>query len=47
MAHLAARVMRRVVSWLALFTGPLLIIMVSGSCGFVLGVAAASGSPLP
>jgi hypothetical protein len=39
--------MRRVVVWLARFTGPLMIIMVSGSCGFVLGVAAASGSALP
>jgi hypothetical protein len=36
--------MRRAVDWLARFTGPLMIIMISGSCGFVLGVAAASGS---
>ena len=39
--------MRRAVGWLARFTGPLLIIIVSGSCGFVLGVAAASGPALP
>ncbi|MFF3908805.1 hypothetical protein ACFYZJ_23150 [Streptomyces sp. NPDC001848] len=43
MAYLAARVMRGVVDWLARFTGPLMIVMVSGSCGFVLGVTAASG----
>lgn len=47
MAHLAADVMGPAVGWLARFTGPLLIVMVSGSCGFVLGVAAASGATLP
>ena len=35
--------MHGVVDWLARFAGPLMIVMVSGSCGFVLGVAAASG----
>ncbi len=47
MAHLAADVMGRAVGWLARFTGPLLIVMVSGSCGFLLGVAVASGAALP
>ncbi|MBW8798976.1 MAG: hypothetical protein JF597_37030 [Streptomyces sp.] len=47
MAYLASRVMRRVLSWLGRFAGPQFIITVSGSCGFVLGVAAASGSAIP
>lgn len=39
--------MRPAVDWLARFTGPLLIVMISGACGFVLGVAAASAPVLP
>lgn len=31
--------MGRVMGWLARFTGPLLIAMISASCGFVIGVA--------
>ncbi|MEY2241484.1 hypothetical protein ACFYW8_43665 [Streptomyces sp. NPDC002742] len=29
----------RAMGWLARFTGPLLIVVISASCGFVLGVA--------
>ncbi|MCT9077288.1 hypothetical protein [Streptomyces fulvoviolaceus] len=47
MAHLAARVMRRAVDRLGRFAGPLLIILIAGSCGFVLGVTAVSASALP
>lgn len=39
--------MRRAVGWLGRFAGPLLIVLISGSCGFVLGVGAVSGSGLP
>jgi hypothetical protein len=46
-ADLEAVVMRRVVRWLGRSTGPLLIIMVSGSCGFVLGAALASAPSHP
>lgn len=38
--------MRKVVAWLGQFTGPLMIIMISGSCGLVIGFTLASG-PLP
>lgn len=38
--------MRRAIAWLGKFTGPLLIIMISGSCGLVIGFTLASG-PLP
>lgn len=33
---------RRCTGWLARFTGPLLIVMISASCGFVIGVAASA-----
>ncbi|MGW5736564.1 MULTISPECIES: hypothetical protein [Streptomyces] len=47
MAILDARMMRRWATWLGQFTGPLLIIMISGSCGVVIGFTLASGaSPL-
>lgn len=39
--------MGRALGVLARFAGPLMIVMISGSCGFVLGVAAASGSAFP
>lgn len=39
--------MGRAVGWLGRFAGPLLIILIAGSCGFVLGVTAASASALP
>jgi hypothetical protein len=41
--------MRRALGWLGRLAGPLLIIAISASCGFVLGVtaASASGSALP
>lgn len=32
------RVAKRLFDRIAAFTGPLLIIMISGSCGFVIGV---------
>lgn len=38
--------MRRAVGWLGRLTGPLLIVIISASCGFVLGATAASGSAL-
>jgi hypothetical protein len=47
MAYLAALVMHRAAVWLGRFAGPLLIITIAGSCGFVLGVAVASASPSP
>ncbi|MCT9084457.1 hypothetical protein [Streptomyces fulvoviolaceus] len=47
MAHLEAPVMRRAVGWLGRFAGPLLIITISASCGFVLGATAATSSALP
>ncbi|MET7445265.1 hypothetical protein [Streptomyces sp. NPDC005508] len=30
------------VAWLARYTGPLLIVLVSASCGFVIGVTAST-----
>lgn len=39
--------MGRLMSWLARFTGPLLIVMISASCGFVIGVAVSALSPAP
>lgn len=39
--------MRRAVGWLARFTGPLLIVMVSASCGFVIGVAVSTVPSTP
>ena len=47
MGHLAAPVMRRAAGWLGRFAGPLLIITIAGSCGFVVGVAVASADFLP
>ncbi|WP_405671835.1 hypothetical protein [Streptomyces sp. NBC_01530] len=47
MARLEALVMRRTLGVLARFTGPLMIVMISGSCGFVLGVTFASSPALP
>lgn len=38
--------MRRTIARLGQFTGPLMIIMISGSCGLVIGFTLASGSPL-
>ncbi|WP_279635454.1 hypothetical protein [Streptomyces diastatochromogenes] len=32
-------VMGRAVSWLARYTGPSLIVLISACCGFVIGVA--------
>ncbi|WP_447038273.1 hypothetical protein [Streptomyces sp. DSM 118878] len=40
------RMTRRAINWLGQFTGPLLIIMISGSCGLVIGAALASRAPL-
>ncbi len=42
-----AAVMGRAVGRLARFTGPLLIVMVSASCGFMIGVAVSIASPSP
>ncbi|MEU6840825.1 hypothetical protein ACYBSK_36795 [Streptomyces sp. BYX5S] len=42
MAILDERMMRRTINRLGQFTGPLLIIMISGSSGVVIGVALAS-----
>jgi hypothetical protein len=39
--------MRRLTGWLARFTGPLLIVMISASCGFVIGVAVSTVPPPP
>ncbi|MEV5381663.1 hypothetical protein [Streptomyces sp. NPDC052721] len=39
--------MGRVVSRLARYTGPLLIMLISASCGFVIGVAVATSPALP
>lgn len=36
--------MRRAIAWLGQFTGPLLIIMISGSCGLVIGFTLATGA---
>lgn len=38
--------MRQAITWLGQFTGPLLIIMISGSCGLVIGFTLASSSTL-
>ncbi|MGI5436392.1 hypothetical protein ACQEV4_02565 [Streptomyces shenzhenensis] len=38
---------RQLAAWVCRFAGPLLIVLISGSCGFVLGVGAAFGSWLP
>ncbi|MDG5801253.1 hypothetical protein P9869_00905 [Streptomyces ossamyceticus] len=37
----------RVVSRLARYTGPLLIVLISASCGFVIGVAVSTTSAGP
>ncbi|MFD7408604.1 hypothetical protein ACFV7R_39540 [Streptomyces sp. NPDC059866] len=37
----------RIVSWLARYTGPLLIVLISASCGFVIGVAVATAPAAP
>lgn len=39
--------MRRAVDWLARFTGPLVIVLISASCGFVIGVAVATAPSPP
>lgn len=38
---------REVMGWLARFTGPLLIVMASASCGFVIGVAVSAAPTTP
>lgn len=39
--------MGRAVGWLARFTGPLLIVMISASCGFMIGVAVSTVPSAP
>lgn len=39
--------MGRAVDWLARLTGPLLIVMISASCGFVIGIAVATAPSSP
>ncbi|GGS52756.1 hypothetical protein GCM10010206_13170 [Streptomyces cinerochromogenes] len=41
-ARLAAHGMRRAIAWLGRFAGPLLVVAIAASCGFVIGVAVAS-----
>lgn len=45
-ARLAAHVRRRAIAWLGRFAGPLLVVAISASCGFVIGVAVARHPPL-
>ncbi|PJE96955.1 hypothetical protein CUT44_15510 [Streptomyces carminius] len=46
-AHPEAIVMTRAVRWLACFTGPLLTVLISASCGFVIGFAVSAVPPTP
>jgi hypothetical protein len=39
--------MRRFTGWLARFTGPLLIVMISASCGFVIGITVSAPPSTP
>lgn len=43
MAGLVDTMIRRAVNRPARYTGPLLIVLIAASCGFVIGVAVATG----
>lgn len=47
MAGLVEAVMGRAVNRLARYTGPLLIVLIAASCGFVIGVAVATAPASP